>query len=318
MVDSNINAFGVRKVISNYFEKKAEIILAELQRVASLTNNTNAIGNVGEESIRSFLREVLPSHYGVGTGHIVSFDETSAQTDIVIYDAENCFTIPISEKASLYSQEGVYATIEVKASPSKKSNIKNSIEEAVKNSLSIKNTTHPFPFSINSTIPAFINLQNGLLFKESKQNFTNLMYPISVILLIGCNSDFNKVINYLKQKQSVVEHWHHRPDLLCVLDEDNYGLCGNDNLLEDNKIVQKFWKEKCETVGDTLSKFIYWVIHKMTFERLIEHPMIYNKNIKAVWPSVIAPVVERIHVSTNETGTQKSWPWLKETREFID
>ncbi|MFZ7132870.1 MAG: DUF6602 domain-containing protein [Eubacteriales bacterium] len=318
MVDSQTNAFGVRKVISNYFEKKAEILLAELQRVASLTNNTNEIGNVGEESIRSFLREVLPSRYGVGTGHVVSFDETSAQTDIVIYDANNCFTIPISEKASLYSQEGVYATIEVKASPSKKSNIHESIKDAVNNSYSIKKTSRPFPFSVNSKIPAFINLQNGLLFAEHNQNYTNLMFPISVILLIGCNSNFSNVMTYFQQEQSVLEHWHYRPDLLCVIDESNFGLCGNDFILEEKKVVQKFWKEKCESVGDTLSKLIYWIIHKITLERIIEYPMIYNKNIKAIWPSVIAPVVERIHVSTNETGTQKSWPWLKETREFID
>jgi hypothetical protein len=176
----------------------------------------------------------------------------------------------------------------------------------------------PFPFSISSKVPAFKGMADAVLLKKSGKHFAHLMYPVSAILLLGMGSQFETIMQHFRQAQEQVEYCHNRTDLLCVIDEQNYGLCGYDYEMMDERVVQKFWRERCESVGETLSTFLYWLVHKMTFERIIEHPMFYTRDIQAVWPSVLAPVVRRIHVDASEMGTQKSWPWPEETREFIE
>lgn len=318
MNDTQSNAYGVRHEVERYFERRAELILRELQAAASLTTHRQLYGLAGEESIRSFLKDLLPRRYGVGSGHIVSFDAASAQVDVVIYDSETCFKVPVSETATLFSIEGVYGAIEVKTSPSRSRNVQEPIEKAVANIKSIMEVVHPFPFSMTSKVPAFKDVADGALLAESGKHFVHLMYPVSAILLIGTASRFKTVMKHFRHAQEQVEHWHNRANLLCVVDEQNYGLCGYDYTIVEGEVVQRFWRERCESVGETLSTLLYWLVHKMTFERVIEHPLIHNPNTQAIWPSVIAPVVRRIHVDVNETGTQKSWLWPKETREFIE
>ena len=312
------DSFGVRRQVEEYFERRAERILGELEAANSLTTHRELYGLAGEESVRSFLRELLPRRYGVGTGHIVSFDATSAQVDIVIFDPQSCFKIPIGETATLFSVEGVYGAIEVKTSPSRSRNVKRTVEKAVGNIDSIMSVVRPMPFSMSSKIPLFKDLTHATLFNRSRKHFVHLMYPVSAILLIGLGSKFPTVMKHFRREQEQIEDRHNRTDLLCAIDEENYGLCGYDRREVNGRITQEFWRERCETLGETLSNFFYWLIHKMTFERIIEHPIFYRSDIQAVWPSVIAPVVRRIRVDTNEEGTEKSWPWPKETRDFID
>ncbi|WP_157646784.1 DUF6602 domain-containing protein [Burkholderia ubonensis] len=47
-------------------------------------------GGPREEHVRSFLRERLPSKWGVTRGHIFHGDATSTEFDVLIYDALNC------------------------------------------------------------------------------------------------------------------------------------------------------------------------------------------------------------------------------------
>ena len=65
----------------------------------------------------------------------------------------------------------------------------------------------------------------------------------------------------------------------------------------------------------TLATFLYWLVHKMSLERIIEQPL-FDGDFAAVYPSAIAPAVPRIKVSVDEAGTSRAWPWPNETRKF--
>lgn len=74
-------------------------------------------GGIRERRVIDFLSSVLPTKYGIGTGHIISPQEPfiSYQTDIVIYDALNGMALPFDDYYSLFPCECVYAAIEVKS-----------------------------------------------------------------------------------------------------------------------------------------------------------------------------------------------------------
>jgi hypothetical protein len=74
-------------------------------------------GGVRERRVADFLSSILPTKYGIGTGHIISTQEPfiSYQTDIVIYDASNGVALPYDDYYSLFPCECVYAAIEVKS-----------------------------------------------------------------------------------------------------------------------------------------------------------------------------------------------------------
>jgi hypothetical protein len=316
MKDEQAKIYGLRAQVAAYFERQAERLLGESRAAASLTTHRGLYGLAGEEAFRSFLKSHLPSKYGVGTGHVVSYNENSAQVDTVIFDTQECFTIPITETSTLFSIEGVYAVIEIKSSPHRNPSLGKVIREAITNIESVLKIVHPFPFSMVSEIPAFTSLSEGILLQKQGDFFVKLMYPVSAILLLGAGVKFAKIVEHFRKAEDSIEHWHNRPNMLCVIDEQKYGLCGFDFAIENDQVVPKFWIEQCDSPGQTLATFLYWLVHKMSFERIIERPAFYNQNVQAVWPSVMAPVVRRIKVDVDETGGQRSWPWPHETREF--
>lgn len=235
----------------------------------------------------------------------------------MVYDSRECFTVPITETSTLFSIEGVYAVIEVKSSPSKNASIAKVIREAVSNIESIYKCNSPIPFSMTSEIPAFISLSAPFVLKRQGSFFVKVMRPVSAIILLGTGTKLPTIVKHFRQAQESVQHWHDRPDMLCVIDENEYGLCGTDFVVgNDHQVISRFWVESCDSPGQALATFLYWLVHKMTFERVIEQPIFCNKDVQAVWPSVIAPVVRRIEVHTSESGHEKSWPWPNETRVF--
>lgn len=316
MTDARTKAFGLRYKVEEYFERQAQQLLGASQGAASLTSHRGLYGSSAEDAVRNFLRNHLPERYGVGAGQVVSFDANSAEVDAVIFDTKDCFKLPISSNSSLYSVEGVYSVVSIKSSPSRSANTKQVINEAVSNIESVKDVSSPFLFSMVSQVPALTGISEAALLQESGQYFVRLVYPVSAILLLGTKTKFNTVVKYFRQAQERVPYWHGRTDLLCVIDEKEFGLYGFDMVVQNNSFSQKYWRETCRTPGQTLATFLYWLIHKMTFERIIERPMIYNSELQAVRPSVIAPVVPRISVGVDETGNQRSWPWPEETRVF--
>jgi hypothetical protein len=108
--------------IPSYFEAIQKIL--ELQR-GILTGGLPHCGERGrndEQRLISFLKQILPQRFGIGTGFIVSSDsqnESSNQTDIIIFD--ELYNSPLHRElaAQVYPIETIYATVEVKGSLSK-------------------------------------------------------------------------------------------------------------------------------------------------------------------------------------------------------
>lgn len=316
MSDDRERIFGLRVQVAAYFERQAEQLLGESKAAAALTTHRGLYGLASEEAARSFLKSHLPSRYGIGTGHVVSYNANSAQVDTVIYDTQECFKISITETSTLFSMEGVYAVIEIKSSPHKRSSVGAVIKKAVANIESVLKIVHPFPFSMNSEIPAFTGLSDAILLRKAGDFLVKLMYPISAILLLGTGVKFATIVRHFREAHNHIEKWHNRPSMLCVIDEREYGLCGFDYTQENNQVLHKFWQDKCDSPGQTLATFLYWLVHKMSFERIIERPMFSNQQVQAIWPSVMAPVVRGIEVDVDNSSGQRSWPWPNETRIF--
>jgi hypothetical protein len=82
----------------------------------ALMPHRGELGRITEEIIKGVLDRTLPKRFSIGTGVIINASgDTSAQTDIVIYD--NFFNCPLFSEygARLFPVEYVYATIEVKS-----------------------------------------------------------------------------------------------------------------------------------------------------------------------------------------------------------
>lgn len=75
-------------------------------------------GNPREAHVRRFLREKLPPKWGVTRGHIFIGDTTSAEFDVLIYDALNCpsWTLDAGEDSRrLIPLQAVIGVVEVKS-----------------------------------------------------------------------------------------------------------------------------------------------------------------------------------------------------------
>lgn len=316
MDEEQTRVYGLRAQVAAYFEHQAEHLLSESRAAASLTTHPGLYGIAGEEAVRSFLRKHLPRKYGIGTGHVVSYEANSAQVDAVVFDTQECFTVPITETSTLFSIEGVYAVIAIKSSPCKSSSVNAVIKDAVTNIASVHKIVTPFPFSFISKIPPYTSFADPVLLNKEGAFYVKLKYPVSAVLLLGAGARFRTIVKDFREAQGTIEHWHDRPDMLCVIDEKEYGLCGFEYATDTNQIAPRFWRETCDSPGQTLATFLYWLAHKMSFERIVERPLVYNQDVQAIWPSAIAPVVRRIKVDVDEEGTQRSWPWRNDTRVF--
>ena len=311
MSEENQRIFGLRSQVEKYFENQAQILINQAQAASFLTTHSSVVGDAGEQGLRLFLRNHLPHRYGVGTGHIVSFRGSSAQVDTVIYDSLDCFNIPITEDATLFSIEGVYGAIEVKSSPSRRS-IGGPIKKAVANINSVKTLLyHPF----YSAIPTFNRLSDMHVSKSSTPGYR----PVCAIVIIGSGTTFNTAIRNLKKESDseIYPYGNAIPDLFCVLDEKNFGLYGCDIEIKEKSVSRRtYWREKCNSPGQTLALFLYWFLHKIILERITEQPIFHNTEQTTIWPAVMAPIIPRMHIDLSEDGGQMSWGWKNETRDF--
>jgi hypothetical protein len=319
---STKEAESLRSRIREYFELEAQKLLAEVNASATLTTHPTIQGGAGEEAFRGFLRRHLPKRYGIGTGHVVSFWENSAQADIVVYDDLDCFTIPITETASLYSLEGVYATMEVKSSPSRQPDREDRMEQAVKNIASIKSLRGGLTLYSQLSCLPLCTRPMDLMIQRHISEYMLQSFPIGAILLLQCDTSFDTVVEHFRSELNKLEYWHDKVNLLCVLDEANFGLYGSDVVMKENgPAVLKYWREPCSNPGETLALFLYWLVHKIHFERYAEIPVVHHRHEKpeeswSIWPAALAPAIPRIRVDS--AGSQMSWPWLRKTRQFED
>jgi hypothetical protein len=73
-------------------------------------------GKKAEEILKRFLNGHLPMRFRAGSGYIIDSDNnTSKQTDIIIYDALNCPIYRASDDSSIFPNDTVAIAIEVKS-----------------------------------------------------------------------------------------------------------------------------------------------------------------------------------------------------------
>ena len=108
--------------VPSYFSAIQKIL--ELQRgiLTGVLPHYGERGRNDEQRLLTFLKQVLPQRFGIGTGFIVSSDsqaDSSNQTDIIISD--ELYNSPLHRElsAKVYPVETIYATIEVKGTLSK-------------------------------------------------------------------------------------------------------------------------------------------------------------------------------------------------------
>jgi hypothetical protein len=86
------------------------------QNLNALVSHHGELGRITEEIIKGALERLLPKRYSIGTGIIINSNgDSSAQTDIVIYD--EFYNRPLLSEygVHVFPVECVYATIEVKS-----------------------------------------------------------------------------------------------------------------------------------------------------------------------------------------------------------
>jgi hypothetical protein len=99
-------------------------VLASLQKelankydLSSTIRHKGERGRQREAGVSGFLRENLPSAYGVATGELFSFsgDDVSPQCDVIVYDALRTPILGRSAEVQQIPIEGTYAVVEIKS-----------------------------------------------------------------------------------------------------------------------------------------------------------------------------------------------------------
>ncbi|MGW0230913.1 DUF6602 domain-containing protein [Actinopolymorpha singaporensis] len=101
-----------RQRVRDYFRAKT----GQLVAAAALANtgHSGLSGGHREELQRAYLLEVLPKRYGVGRGMVYGISHRSREADIVVWDALNYPSLPMSDH-SFFFAESVRLVIESKS-----------------------------------------------------------------------------------------------------------------------------------------------------------------------------------------------------------
>ena len=101
--------------LSEMFQASEAELQAKLAKIRAVISHSGVKGEGAEEIVRQFLRDVLPTFLGVGTGIVIdSLGRQSRQIDVVIYDKARTPNFLTSGGPILFPCECVYFAIEVK------------------------------------------------------------------------------------------------------------------------------------------------------------------------------------------------------------
>lgn len=102
--------------VAEVFKTYSREMMRRFKAAEGILGNALDRGAGREEAIRQFLRERLPSRYGVAEGFVVDHaGDLSRQTDIIIYDASKMPRFSVEEALRLWPTEAVYGVVEVKS-----------------------------------------------------------------------------------------------------------------------------------------------------------------------------------------------------------
>ncbi|WP_430868320.1 DUF6602 domain-containing protein [Demequina aurantiaca] len=105
-----------RDTVGDLLGGSQEMLWASFEKSRNL-NHSGTKGTAREAALRTFLREQLPTRFGVGCGEIIDAGGSrTSQMDVIIYDQHSVRPIFVdSEGAVIVAAESVYAVVEVKS-----------------------------------------------------------------------------------------------------------------------------------------------------------------------------------------------------------
>jgi len=102
-------------LLQTAFLQYSEILLARLKTSLLERDQMRIIGETREDYFQEFLREVLPSRFGVSTGFVVSHDgQRSDQQDVIIYEHIATPVLQPGARFPIHLVESVHVVVEVK------------------------------------------------------------------------------------------------------------------------------------------------------------------------------------------------------------
>ncbi|SFI42672.1 hypothetical protein SAMN05192551_1216 [Tindallia magadiensis] len=182
------------------FREAAKKLLSDFD-ISAQINHSGLTGTYREDAIKNFLKEGrLPSKFGIGSGEIVGpTSNISRQSDLVIYDRQNCPVLIFSDSIQIFPSEAVYGIIEVKSQLSKQKLI-----EGLENIASFK-----------MIVPkGVVTQRNGIMTMSYEKS-----RPFGIIVAYSLsNNSLDSLVKNLTEYESTVDSdlW---PNMIVVINE---------------------------------------------------------------------------------------------------
>lgn len=246
--------FELLKVYKTF--KDQLLISGDISNILIDNSNIPAAGNQVENSVRIFLKQMLPNRISISQGHIIDKkSKISYQQDILISDNLNSkFLIKTLDETELLPFETIYATGEVKKTLSLVN-----IESLIK---SITHTKHKL--IRNKLAPNVFPI--GSNFVETKDNYTNSDFA-NPILTFMFSLDFSKPTERSKIEKyiSAQKNWELLPNAIFILKQGTYLLIDKNKIKQGKleiKLYPEFIKDKSE---------VEWIFLKLDPEKTLAY-----------------------------------------------
>jgi hypothetical protein len=182
------------------FRETSKKLLSDFN-ISAQINHSGLTGTYREDAIKNFLKEGrLPSKFGVGSGEIVGpTSNISRQSDLVIFDRQNCPVLVFGDSIQVFPSEAVYGVIEVKSQLSKQK-----LMEGLENIASFKRIV---PKGI-------VEQRNGLMTMSYEKS-----RPFGIIVAYSlANNSLDSLEQNLKEYEKCIDSdfW---PNMVVVLNE---------------------------------------------------------------------------------------------------
>lgn len=240
--------------IPSYFDAIQKILEIQRDILTGVLPHSGERGSNDEQRLISFIKQILPQRFGVGTGFIVNSTSqglTSKQNDIII--ADEYFNSPLHRElsAQVYPIETVYAIIEVKGTISKykKPNKKTDLDQLLENISIIRKLSEDKKYIEYQPKPKDKEHSNQVVTK--KREFSNNLPPRSYLFAYN-NDDWKSIDDFIASLQAA------------ILNHKNTHIHGAIVLNRNWFIKQKPYDDSVELIGyedNSLLRFTVNLLH---------------------------------------------------------
>lgn len=240
--------------IPSYFDAIQKILEIQRDILTGVLPHSGERGSNDEQRLISFIKQILPQRFGVGTGFIVNSTSqglTSKQNDIII--ADEYFNSPLHRElsAQVYPIETVYAIIEVKGTISKykKPNKKTDLDQLLENISIIRKLSEDKKYIEYQ--PKSKDKEHSNQVVTKKREFSNNLPPRSYLFAYN-SDDWKSIDDFIASLQAA------------ILNHKNTHIHGAIVLNRNWFIKQKPYDDSVELIGyedNSLLRFTVNLLH---------------------------------------------------------